>query len=103
MAKLRRKCCQCGKVKTAKYRWGTANPKSCSNALGGDGNTYFCSNECALKWFSGVSVTKCSCCEKPLYEGKGILSKRMLWMDFRRRFIALLNAILQTGTVFRLK
>lgn len=75
MSKLRRKCRQCGKVKPVKYRWGTANPNACSCAWDGDGNTYFCSNECALKWFIGVSVTKCSCCENPLYEGKGVYVK----------------------------
>lgn len=75
MSKLRRKCCQCGKVKTAKYRWGSANSNSCSCAWAGDGDTYFCSNECALKRFSGVSVTKCSRCEKPLYEGKDVYVK----------------------------
>lgn len=72
MAKLRRKCAQCGKVKTVKYRWGTTNPNGVYYAWQGDGNTYFCSDECALKWFRGESVTKCNCCEKPLSEGKGV-------------------------------
>lgn len=68
MAKLRRKCTQCGKVKTVKYRWGTTIPNAVYYAWQGDGNIYFCSNECALKHFSGISATKCSCCEKPLSE-----------------------------------
>lgn len=68
MTKLRRKCFQCGKVKTAKYRWGI-NPNSVWQR---DSSTYFCSNECALKYFGGACLTKCSCCEKPLSDVNGV-------------------------------
>ena len=60
MTKLRRKCDQCGKVKTVKY-----------TGAGGIG-IYFCSDECALKHFSGVSIAKCANCEKTLSDGKGV-------------------------------
>lgn len=63
MAKLQRKCDQCGKVKTVKY-----------TGVGGI-DIYFCSDECALKYFSGVSITKCANCEKTLSEGKGFCIK----------------------------
>lgn len=75
MAKLRRKCEQCGRVKTVKYRWGRTNPNAFYYAWQGDGDTYFCSDECALKWFCGVSATKCACCEKPLFDGNGVFVK----------------------------
>ena len=64
MAKLRHRCLHCGKVEYVKYQWGTTNP---------DGDTEcFCSEECALECFAGVSATKCSRCGKPLCDGNSV-------------------------------
>lgn len=71
MAKLRRKCQQCGKVKTVKYRWGTVNPNDDYYSWQGNGDTFFCSDECALKYFIGVAITKCAYCGKHVPDGKG--------------------------------
>lgn len=67
MAKLRHRCLHCGKVGDVKYQWGTTAPD--------DDVEYFCSEECALECFAGVSVTKCANCEKTLSEGKGFCIK----------------------------
>lgn len=61
MTKLQRRCLHCGKVGDVKYQWGTTDP---------DGDKeYFCSEECALECFSGVSTTKCGHCGKILCDG----------------------------------
>ena len=53
MAKLRRKCACCEKVKAVAYRWY---------------NDYYCSEACVFKASSGVEYSTCSHCGKPLLD-----------------------------------
>lgn len=75
MIKLQRKCDQCGKVKTVKYQCGFNDPKENHYYWQRVRNSYFCSDECALKFFHGVAITKCAHCEKPILDGKGVYMK----------------------------
>jgi len=78
MAKLRRKCDQCGKVEDVKYQWGTTDQEGYTE--------YFCSEECALVCFNGKSVTKCGRCGKTICDENSVYIRANRYSAFGKAY-----------------